>query len=176
MFPWHEEETGPSFMRLYTNQSRNKSKPIKDSHFVYILSHHWKPAKIKLNHFCVMIFFVLRGGGRAHGRYSLPYLKLTMLTLLLLWYLPFCPSTDLFKATIIEQHIVLDICTVTGLCRVSVSGPQYFLFLFSFYFCNFFFFWKCFTGIKSSRIEVKWKDVNIVSVHPNRIKCFFLYI
>lgn len=139
-------------MRLYTNQSRNKSKPIKDSHFVYILSHHWKPAKIKLNHFCVMIFIVLRGGGRAHGRYSLPYLKLTMLTLLQLWYLPFCPSTDLFKATIIEQHIVLDICTVTGLCRVSVSGPQYFLLFFVI-----FVFWKCFTAIKSSRIDVKWK-------------------
>lgn len=44
-----------------------------------------------------------------------------------------------YLTTIIEQHIVLDICTVTGLCRVSVSGPQYFLFLFSFYFCNFFF-------------------------------------
>lgn len=153
-------------MRLYTNQSRNKSKPIKDSHFVYIISHHWKPAKIKLNNFCVMIFIVLRGGGRAHGRYSLPYLKLTMLTRLQLWNLPFCPSTDLFKATRIEQHIVLDICTVTGLCRVSVSGQQYF-------FVVIFVFWKCFTAIKSSRIEVNWKDVNIVSVHPNRIKCFY---
>lgn len=69
------------------------------------------------------------------GGIPLPYLKLTMLTRLQLWYLPFCPSTDLFKATIIEQHIVLDICTVTGLCRVSVSGPQYcFSYILSFLF------------------------------------------
>jgi len=117
--------------------------------------------KLSLIIFVLYFFFVFRRGGGAQGRYYLPYLKLTMLTLLLLWYLPFCPSTDLFKATIIEQHIVLDICTVTGLCRVSVSGPFFF----------FFFFGNALQQSKVGEYTVGEK-ADIVSVHPNRIKCF----
>lgn len=115
--PRHEGETRPSFMRLYTNQSRKWKVTFKNSVFLFTFQITENMPKLSL---------IFLSGGGAHGRYSLLYLKLTMLTLLLLRYLPFCPSTDLFKATIREQHIVLDMCTVTGSCRVSVSGPQYF--------------------------------------------------
>lgn len=107
------------------NPGKKRYETLSNHFFVYILS--LKTCQIKLDLFFLFFFFLFLSKG---SREVFPCLTWSCL----LSALAFSHSSQalttqyLYKTTISEQHIVLDFCTVTGFCRVSVSSPQYFSF------------------------------------------------